>query len=336
MNDEMNRFSELDDINRKFISDAIMIALTTGRCSPSILKDNLQNVPMFAGVLTDGIYQQMMVLLSNMGIIEPLYVSHEDTDDLYCIIHCWNNLAPDIKELLIATGHTESDVRAILKELPDDKKEIISKIVDNSEEEWYEVADAMPPEDMNVAIRIYNPTMVAQENDRQKILVEDISVAKWTGAAWKISGPYPCVDYSPLVQRNKVNEENGAVVSHWRHITAEELSNWIHRYDPIRDYEYLDIIVDDENRTTVYRALVHGSNLLERASKDPNIDETTQAGLKDLSNVLNDLAGCLDREEGVYLEPKLALHKLDAIRANVVNLITYSELPVDTDGSEDK
>lgn len=332
----MNRFSELDDINKKFISEAIMVALTSGRCSPTILKDNLQNIPMFADGLSDGIYQQTMVLLSNIGIIEPLYVSHEETDDFYCIIHCWNNLADDIKNLLIDTGHKEEDIRSVLKELPDDKKEIISKIIDNSEDTWYEVAEALPAIDTDVAVRIYNPAIVSQENDHQKILLEDISVARWTADGWKITGPYPCVDYSPLVQRDKVNEENGAVVSHWRHISADELSNWIHRYDPIRDYSYLDILVDNDNKTTVYRALVHGSNMLDRASKDPNIDENTKNGLKDLSNVLNDLAGCLDREEGVYLEPLLALHKLDDVRANVVNLITSSEPPVETDGSEDK
>lgn len=334
MNSNENRFSELDDINKSFISRSIMTAITLGKCSPDILKENLSDIPEYEGMLTDDIYQQMIVLLSNMGIIEPLNVIHENTDAFDCIIHCWNNIADDIKELLINTGHTEEEIRKLLNELPDDQKEIISRIINDTDPDihWNEVSEMLPPDDVIVVIRIYNPTIVAQENDRQKLLVEDISVAKWTGSEWNIVGPYPCIDYSPLVQRDKINKENGAIVSHWREINPDELDSWIHRYDAIRDYGYLDVFVDDENKEIVYRALVHGSNVLDKLSKDPNNDEQINAGIKELSNVLNDMAGCLDREEGVYLEPKLALHKLDDVRKKVVNLMFDDS---DTDESED-
>ena len=315
----INRFSEMDQVNKQLVAECITTTFMVGKCSPEILKKNVTIDNSIDGVINEHVWQELFVLMSTLGIIENTMVMHENDDSLDCIITCWAQLEKDVQDLLIETNHTVDEIRAYLNELPDDAKEIVSAIIRNPDD-WEETANNLPAENSLVVIRLYNPTITVQENATQKILLEDLRIGFWDGEKWNIEGPIPFKDYSTLTARSHLAE--GTIVSHWRNAETEEINDWHHRYDAINDYGYLDIFVDDENKDRVYRALIHGCNMLHHFAKSNENDEETHNIAIELANTLSDIAGCFDRG-GIYNEPEEAYNNITDVITNKIEPLTH-------------
>lgn len=296
--ENINDEKVLEEINEKFLVDCVITALKERAISPEIISANVHvNYPdgtPLTEVAISRIAKEAVVLLSNWGIVAPLTDVNED-GSVQTIIHCWNAIDEDIKGLLKRHGHTEEEIRSILNELPDAEKEIVSEIIN---ENWNAVAENGVPEDGKIyALRVYDPTRVIKENDHQKILLEEIKLGIWKvdKGEWYIVPPHPFIEYSPLT--NGPSLASGEV-SHWRSVTDSEFDSWIHRYDPISTYAYLDIIVDEEHKKDTYKALVFGNNMLNEAARQQT-DPAMKESISNLANILSDLAGCFDRGSGV-------------------------------------
>ena len=306
--DTINRFAELDDVNKHLIANAIITTFMVGKCSPEILKKNIDLPESIDADVANQIYNQLFINLADFHVIcSPQYMDADG--NVENAILCWMQIDEDVRNLLIETGHTEEEIRAYIHELPDDKKETLSGIL-RDDQEWIDSADELPEVNTLVAMRIVNPTLIAQRNGTQKVLEEDICIGHWDGNKWNIEGPHPFIGYTVLIKDEALAP--GTIVSHWREATDEEIESWHHRYDPINTYGYLDIFVDSENREKVYRALIHGSNMLHRFAKSEEHQKDVFDVATDLANTLSDIAGCFDRG-GIYNEPDLAYDHMNGV-----------------------
>lgn len=333
MNEKMNRFSEMDELNKQFIANAIMYAIKADEVTVDSL---IENVPVFnpnGDPLEESakskIYHELYILLMNIGIIQNEFQSDGVPK---CIVSCTYDLAPDIRNLLNECGYSDEQLYSVFDEVPDDQKTDGSLyLTANPEDKWYHaIGDnaVLPVTGKIVAARIYNPNCI-EAKDKKHIYYQDDMILAWLkdDKSWVVEKPYPYIDACPLTTHDKLNE--GTVVSHWREATDEEILSWHTRFDPINTYGFLDILVDNDHRKDVYSAIVYGNNLLMKVAK-ANQGEVKEQ-LEYLANVLSDIASCIDRNEGIYNEPEqaeVALKNLlehcrnftsDAMRDNVMN-----------------
>lgn len=319
MNEKVNRFSELDDLNKRFIVDAIIYAIKAGEVTIQNLIDNVpvfnsQNQPLEEAAKAK-IYHELYILLSGIGIIEPETYSDGVPK---CIINCTWQIAPDVKELLNEYGYDDARLRDMLGELPTEKKEVISDYLNNPEDHWNSIINDTPvfPEVGKIIVaRMYDPKRIIDENKTQKKFNEDMIVAWYDGSDWKIEEPHAYKNSFDLFNSTEISLEKGAVVSHWREATDEEIHNWHHRFDPINTYGFLNVIADKESLDDVYTALIYAHNFMRNVAKS-NPGEVGER-LAYLGNVLSDLAGCIDRNAGIYNESEDAMEAAAKIIADI-------------------
>lgn len=173
---------------------------------------------------------------------------------------------------------------------PKYKKKVLSRILMyEGKRDWVNIEDKKPEFGDVVIIRLCDNTKMVAENDLHVMVLEDMKVAKYTEEGWKILPPHPLFDYSPLSNKEIVNDD--ALVTHWAVANEDALKAWECRFKRIREYKHLKIETDDENLELVYRALLHGAHAIA-AVCDGNIDSSEE--YRPLYEVLSDLQAYLD------------------------------------------
>lgn len=143
-----------------------------------------------------------------------------------------------------------------------------------------------------VVIRLYTKDMVFGEDKENIYVAEDIKVGTWDGENWTISDPQPKYDYSPLSNKNKLND--GVSVTHWAEPVTEpdEIMGWNTRLDKITDID-MRIITEESREEDVYRALLFGAFALTQICNTGMINESPER-IRLYHQILCDLQGSID------------------------------------------
>lgn len=183
-----------------------------------------------------------------------------------------------------------------------DQKPVEKRVVSNilvEPRNWQDAKKVKPGLGELVVIRMMNPNVLYGENDTEIYPAEDMKLAKWIpgqknpdDGTWVIEPPYPLFDFSPLSNKDALNEDT--IVTHWAVPEEGEIEGWKTRFDQTYIYKTLKLEVDGDHIKDVYRALVWGSAFI--ANNNPGDPDARK-----LANILYDLQYVLDTGKGIDL-----------------------------------
>lgn len=191
------------------------------------------------------------------------------------------------------------------------KKIIVSNIL-HEPRDWKNANEVKPEAGQLVVIRMMNPTIIYAENEKEIYPSEDMKIGEFIRNAtdpstgvWVIAPPHPRFDYSPLSDKERLNDET--LVTHWAIPEEGELEGWRTRFDQTNLYKKLNIEVDDDHLELVYRALVWGAAFIQKYNPD-------EPEAKYLAHVLYDLQYVIDTGKGIELSDEEYEAKLEEQR----------------------
>lgn len=180
------------------------------------------------------------------------------------------------------------------------KKKIISHILEE-QREWVPAAAAKPRYNQQVVMRLYNPNIIYRETETEIYPSEDIKIGRYArgygeGGSWYVDPPFPRFDYSPLTNKESLNE--GTVVTHWAIPSKKEIEAWNDRFSQINLFRKLKLEVDEEHEEDVYRALMFGAAYIQNMLRLTGEDNPEAVRL---ATILYDLQYVLDSRKPIDL-----------------------------------
>lgn len=191
------------------------------------------------------------------------------------------------------------------------EKKRISRILAENRD-WHNVKDCLPPANTQVLIRFTDPGLVFAENDKEILVAENSKIGRCvrdfdnpddiTKCSWVIDPPYPKYDFSPLANKDRINE--GAVVTHWATPTQEDLNYYNHQFDFKYEFELLRFEVDQQDEEDFYKALMNAIASLTwvYGTKEPE-EQSAKDQWKEAQlwrQLLEELLRCIDH--GAYIK----------------------------------
>lgn len=273
-------FTQMDQQSKKMIADVIFMTIGKPTISQSVLK-------LHYPFLGDTTINELLIMMQQLTIISKLpdgsyQVNPRKTGDI----------VPPVLWLLMTDGrYKKEEIEEKLSKLPPLEKKEVSGILQKGEYNWLDVNESPAPKDKPIAIRFKDVTKSYGETVDTIYVAEDMKIATFDGDKWHILPPFALYDYSPL--SNKENINDGAIVTHWAEIEEKDLEGWNTRFDPIGKYKLLNIEADEDNKELVYKSLLWGASFIRQTIENNNNPESS-GDLMKYYQVLSDLQYCMD------------------------------------------
>lgn len=166
----------------------------------------------------------------------------------------------------------------------------VSRVL-TQERDWKRPSEELPEENKPVIIRLMHLKDVDFEDENYIYPIEDNLVGYVNGGKWIISTPFPKYDYSRLSNKAVINEN--VEVTHWAELMEGELKGWESRFDRIREYDKLELLVDPANEEVVYRSLMWAAHFIAMAAGPEFQDRNNE--LRISYEVICDLQNAIDK-----------------------------------------
>jgi len=274
-------FEGFNNHEKKTIADVIMWTIHHDVISSSLMMKTFQIEKFVA--------QSTLEMLSKIEVIEE---NDQQPELYYVLINEVENLLPEVLDLLINCDYSLSDIKKAVQGVPKEEKYVSSNILSDKSRDWIPFNETKPKLNTPILIRFTDESTVLMESKTEIVYSEDLKIAMWDGIEFHIMAPYPKYDFSPLSNKEYLND--GVFVTHWSNINRKDLEGWQTRFNPINKYKHLELSVSREQEEEVYKALILAAACIMRTVNDCAANDPTRDKLVKAHSVMCDLQSAID------------------------------------------